>query len=81
MERMRFWNGVRVIDTMGGCVTMGICETMGADCVMVCVVDEGTTDMTGARENVDVAVMMGMGPNCETTEGKAGEGNAVAGTR
>ncbi|KAH9316864.1 hypothetical protein KI387_018633, partial [Taxus chinensis] len=57
MERMRFWNGVGVTDTTGGCVAMGICETMGADCVMVWVVNEGTTDTTGASDTTDAAVM------------------------
>ena len=34
MERTRFWNEVGVTDTMGGCVVMGICETMGVEWAM-----------------------------------------------
>ncbi|KAH9318251.1 hypothetical protein KI387_020020, partial [Taxus chinensis] len=77
MERTRLWNGVEVTDTIGCCVAMGICETMGADGVMAWVVDEGTTDMTGASDTADAMVMAGMGPSCETTGGEAGEGNTA----
>ncbi|KAH9291631.1 hypothetical protein KI387_043180, partial [Taxus chinensis] len=65
------------INTMGGCVAMCICDTMGVDCAMVWVVDEGTTDTTCAREIADTVVMAGMGTSCETTGGEVGEGNAA----
>ncbi|KAH9311635.1 hypothetical protein KI387_026670, partial [Taxus chinensis] len=81
MERMRFWNGVGVTDTMGGCVTMGIYQIMGVEFAKVWVVDEGTKNMKGTRETADVVVMVGMGPSCETTRGKVGEGDVTTGTR
>ncbi|KAH9303426.1 hypothetical protein KI387_015009, partial [Taxus chinensis] len=77
MERTRFWNGVGVTDTTGGCVVIGICETMGADGVMVWVVNEGTKDTTGVTDTADAVVIAGMGPSCETIGGKVGEGNAI----
>ncbi|KAH9313210.1 hypothetical protein KI387_028245, partial [Taxus chinensis] len=73
MERTRFWNGVGGTDTMVGYVAIGICESMGVDGVMVWVVNEGTTDITGLTDTVDVVVIVGMGPSCETTGGKTDE--------
>ncbi|KAH9296501.1 hypothetical protein KI387_040089, partial [Taxus chinensis] len=56
-----------VIDTRGGCVAMGICETIGTDEVMFWVVDEGIVDVAGVINVVDVAVIAGIGPSCEMT--------------
>ncbi|KAH9295658.1 hypothetical protein KI387_039246, partial [Taxus chinensis] len=66
---------VGVADTMGGCVVIGICEIMGADGIMLWVVDKGIVDMAGAIDVSDVVVKAGTGPSYESTGGKEGEGN------
>ncbi|KAH9294280.1 hypothetical protein KI387_040516, partial [Taxus chinensis] len=52
-----------------------MCETLGGDEVVFGVVVEGTVDVMGATEVTDVAVIVGIGPNCEMTGGKVDAGS------
>ncbi|KAH9298497.1 hypothetical protein KI387_030179, partial [Taxus chinensis] len=59
-----------VIDTGGGNVATGMCETLGVDEVAIWVVIEGMVDLAGATEVVDTTVIAGIGISYETTRGK-----------
>ncbi|KAH9297110.1 hypothetical protein KI387_028792, partial [Taxus chinensis] len=72
---MMFWYGVVVTDIRGGCVAIGICETMGADEAMFWVVDEGMVETAGVTDVEDASVKANKGPSCDMTGEKAGEGN------
>ncbi|KAH9314375.1 hypothetical protein KI387_023002, partial [Taxus chinensis] len=59
----------------GGCVTIGICATMGTDETMFRVVDEGMVETAGATNVVDAVARDDKGPSCETNGDRVGEGN------
>ncbi|KAH9298105.1 hypothetical protein KI387_029787, partial [Taxus chinensis] len=63
------------IDTRGGCVIMGICETIGMNEVIFWVIGKGIVDIMGAIDVADVAVIARIGPICEMTGAKEGVGN------
>ncbi|KAH9317562.1 hypothetical protein KI387_019331, partial [Taxus chinensis] len=64
-----------IIDTGGGNVAMGMCETLGADEVGFGVVVAGMVDVAGATEVADVVFIEDIGPSCETIGGKVDAGN------
>ncbi|KAH9308634.1 hypothetical protein KI387_036545, partial [Taxus chinensis] len=64
-----------VTDIRGGNVATGMCEILGVDEVVFGVVVEGTVDVTGAMKVTYAALIVGMGPNYETTMGKVDVGS------
>lgn len=61
MEWTRFWNGVWVTDTMGGCDAIGIYVMAGADGAMLKVDGEGIVDTTGVIDVVGATVIEDVG--------------------
>ncbi|KAH9310394.1 hypothetical protein KI387_025429, partial [Taxus chinensis] len=79
MERMMFWNGVWVTDTMGGCDAIGIYEVVGADGDILKVDDEGMVDTMGENDVKSVTDAIGatdiddVGSSWDTMGGKVEE--------
>ncbi|KAH9327853.1 hypothetical protein KI387_044345, partial [Taxus chinensis] len=64
-----------VIDTGGGNVATGMCETLGANEIVFEVVVEGTVDVTGDTGVTYMVVIAGIRPNYEITRGKVDAGS------